>query len=151
MPVGLVDAAASGPVPVRSQREVLIGSLLFLQQIMSPEDHQKFKSSFEPTPAKEEVPLAVQLDKTKEKGTVMGRIEHYRNVCRDLETKLMKQSELLDEAVERKATLQDEINNMKTQIATAEVRDPPVPPPGPGPEVPIVLLPPPAYEDEEDD
>ena len=34
----------------------------------------------------------------------MGRIEHYRNVCRDLETKLMKQSELLEEAVERKAT-----------------------------------------------
>ena len=76
---------------------------------MSPEDFEKYKSSFDPTPAKEEVPLAVQLaNKTKEMGTVMGRIEHYRNVCRDLEVKLMRQGELLDEAVARKATLQDE-------------------------------------------
>ena len=85
---------------------------------MSPEDYQKYKSSFEPSPVKEEVPLAVQLaNKTKERGTVMGRIEHYRNVCRDLETKLMKQSELLDEAVERKATLQNEINELEVRIA----------------------------------
>ena len=101
---------------------------------------------------REEVPLAVQLaNKTKERGTVMDRIEHYRNVCRDLETKLTKQSELLDEAVERKATLQDEINDIEAQIAAAEARDPPVPPPGPALEVPIVLLPPPACEDEEDE
>ena len=80
----------------------------------------------------------------------MGRIEHYRIVCRDFETKLMKQSEqLLDEAVERNATLQDEISDIEARIAAAEVRDPPVPPPGPAPEVPIVLHPPPACEDEE--
>ena len=62
---------------------------------MSPEDYQKYKSSFEPSHAKEEVPLAVQLaNKTKERGTVMGRIEHSRNVCRELETRLMmKESE----------------------------------------------------------
>ena len=47
----------------------------------------------------------------------MGRIEHYRNVCRDLETKLMKQSELLEEAVERKASLQNEINELEVRIA----------------------------------
>ena len=62
----------------------------------------------------------------------------------------MKQAELLDEAVERKATLQDEINEIEGRITAAETRDPPVPPPGPAPEVPIVL-PPPAYEDEEDE
>ena len=72
--VGLVDAAASGSVPAFP-----VGSLdwlvAFLQQIMSPEDHQKYKFSFEPSPAKEEVPLAVQLaNKTKERDTVMGRM-----------------------------------------------------------------------------
>ena len=104
LPVGVVDASASGSVP-----PFPAGSLdwlvAFLQQIMSTEDYQKHKSSFEPAPAKEEVPLAVQMaNKTKERGTVMGRIEHYRNVCRELETMLMMQSALLDEAVERKVT-----------------------------------------------
>ena len=118
---------------------------------MSPEDYHKCKSSFEPAPAKEDVPLAVQLaNKTKERGTVMGRIEHYRNVCRDLETKLMKQSELLEEAVERKATLQNEINELEVRIAE-ESRVPPVPPPGPPPAVPVVFLPHPADENEEDE
>ena len=60
MPVDLVDAAASGSVP-----PFPAGSLdwlvAVLQQIMSPEDYQKYKSSFEPTPAKEEVPLAIQI------------------------------------------------------------------------------------------
>ena len=117
MPVGLVDAAASGSVP-----EFPAGNLdwlvAFLRQVMSPEDYAKYKSSFEPSPAKEEVPLAVQLaNKTKERGTVMGRIEHYRNVCRDLETRLMKESEKFDEAVARKAALQDEINELEMRIA----------------------------------
>ena len=39
---------------------------------------------------------------------------------RDLETKLMKQSELLEEAVERKATLQNEINELEVRIAEEE-------------------------------
>ena len=117
LPVGLVDAAASGPVPAFPAGS-LDWLVAFLQQIMSPEDCQKYKSSFEPSLVKEGVPLAVQLaNKTKESGTVMGRIEHYRNVCRDLETKLMKQSELLDEAVERKATLQNEINELEVRVA----------------------------------
>ena len=67
LPFGLVDAAASGTVlafPAGS----LDWLVAFLQQIMSPEDYQKYKSSFEPSPAKEEVPLAVQLaNKTKER------------------------------------------------------------------------------------
>ena len=80
----------------------------------------------------------------------MGRIEHYRNVCRDLETKLMKQSELLEEAVERKATSQNEINELEMRIAEEESRVPPVPPPGPRPAVPVAFPPPPEEENEED-
>ena len=130
LPVGLVDAAASGSVP----------AVAFLRQIMSPEDYQKYKSSFELSPAKEEVPLAVQLaNKTKESGTVMGRIEHYRNVCGDLETKLMKESELLEEAVERKATLQNETSELEARMAEEESRVPPIPPPQPPPAVPVLL------------
>ena len=115
--VGQADAAASGTVPAFPAGS-LDWLVAFLRQVMSPEDFEKYKSSFEPSPAKEEVPLALHLaNKTKERGTVMCRIEHYRNVCRDLETKLMKQSELLEEAVERKATLQDEINELEVRIA----------------------------------
>ena len=74
----------------------------------------------------------------------MGRIEHYRNVCRDLETKLMKQSELLEEAVERKATLQNEINELEVRIAEEESRVPPVGPSGSPPGVPVECPPPPS-------
>ena len=125
MSVGLVDAAASGSVPPLTPGS-LDWLVAFLQQIMSPEDYQKYKSSFEPAPAKEET----------------GRIEHYRNACRDLETKLMKQSELLEEAVERKATLQNEINEIEARIAEEESRVLPVPPPGPPPAVPVAFPPP---------
>ena len=44
----------------------------------------------------------------------------------------MKQSELLDEVVERKATLQNEINELEVRIAEEESRAPPAAPPGPG-------------------
>ena len=80
----------------------------------------------------------------------MGRIEHYRNVCRDLETKLMKQSELLEEAVERKATLQNEINELEVRNAEEESRVPPKAPSGPLPAVPVKYPPPPEEENEED-
>ena len=69
LPVGLVDAAASGTVPpfAAGSFDWLVP---FLQQILSPEDYQKYKSTFEPARAKEEVPLAVQLaNKTKERST----------------------------------------------------------------------------------
>ena len=68
--VGLIDAAASGSVPAFPAGN-LDWLVAFLQQIMSPEDHQKYKSSFEPSPSKEEVPLAVQLA-NKTKGKVHG-------------------------------------------------------------------------------
>ena len=35
----------------------------------------------------------------------------------------MMQSELLDEAVERKATLQEEINEIEARLAAAEAQD----------------------------
>ena len=69
LPVGLVDAAASGSVPAFPAGN-LDWLVAFLRQVMSPEDYAKYKPSFEPSPAKEEVPLAVQLaNKTKERGT----------------------------------------------------------------------------------
>ena len=58
LPVGLVDAA-------------------------SPEDYLKYKSSFEPTPQKEEVPLPLQLaNKTKERSNVLAQIERERVLVR---------------------------------------------------------------------
>ena len=148
--VGQVDAAASGTVPAFPAGN-LDWLVAFLRQIMSPEDYEKYKSSFDPTPAKEEVPLAVQLaNKTKERGTVMGRIEHYRNVCRDLEIKLMRQGELLDENIARKATLQDEINELEARIAEEESGPPPAAPPGPPPQLQEVFPPPPEEEIDED-
>ena len=62
----------------------------------------------------------------------------------------MKQSELLEEAVERKATLQNEINELEVRIAEEESRVPTVPPSGPPPVVPVAFLPPPEEENVED-
>ena len=62
----------------------------------------------------------------------------------------MKQSGALDEAVERKATLQNEINEIEARIAEEESRVPLVPPPGPPPAVPVVLPPLPADENEDE-
>ena len=111
LPVGLVDAAASGSVPAFPAGS-LDWLVAFLQQIMSPEDYQKYKSSFEPVPAKEEPPAGGAIGQTRpRKGArSWAELSTIENVCRDLETKLMKQSELLDEAVERRATLQNEIH-----------------------------------------
>ena len=79
----------------------------------------------------------------------MGRIEHYRNVCRDWENRLMKESEKFDEAVARKSALQDEINEIEARIAE-ESRAPPGAPSGPLPVVQEAFLPPPEKENEED-
>ena len=88
LPVGIVDAAASGSVPAFP-----VGNLdwlkNFLQQILSPEDYLKYKSSFEPSPQKEEVPLALQLaNKTKERGSVLAQIERERVLVGDLKAKI---------------------------------------------------------------
>ena len=58
-------------------------------------------------------------NKTKERGSVMGQIEHNCNVVRDLETKLHKRTELLQELVERKKALQQEIEELEAQVAAA--------------------------------
>ena len=148
--VGVSDASASGAVPAFPAGS-LDWLVAFLRQIMSPEDFEKYKSSFDPTPAKEEEPLAVQLaNKTKEMGTVMRQIEHYRNVCRDLEVKLMRQGELLDENIARKAALQDEINEVEARIAAEENGPPPAAPPGPPPEFQEAFPPPPEEDMDED-
>ena len=63
---------------------------------MSPEDYLKYKSSFEPTPQKEEVPLALQVaNKTKERGSVLGQIERERVLVSDLNAKYEKHTEAL--------------------------------------------------------
>ena len=90
------------------------------------------------------------VNKTKEMGTVMRQIEHYRNVCRDLEVKLMRQGELLDENIARKAALQDEINEVEARIAAEENGPPPAAPPCPPPEVQEIFPPPPEEEMDED-
>ena len=148
--VGVSDASASGAVPAFPAGS-LDWLVAFLRQIMSPEDFEKYKSSFDPTPAKEEEPLAVQLaNKTKEMGTVMRQIEHYRNVCRDLEVKLMRQGELLDENIARKAALQEEINEVEARIAAEENEPPPAAPPGPPPDFQEAFPPPPEEDMDED-
>ena len=109
LPVRLVDAAASGSVlgfPAGSL-DWLKG---FLQRIMSPEDYLKHKSSFEPTPQREEVPLALQLaNKTKERGSVLTQIERERVLISDLRAKYEKHTETLTQLMERKYSLQKEI------------------------------------------
>ena len=93
MPVGLVDAAASGSVPAFPAGN-LDWLKNFLQQILSPEDYLKYKSSFEPSPQKEEVPLALQLaNKTKERGSVLAQIERERVLVSDLKAKYEKHTE----------------------------------------------------------
>ena len=118
--VGHVDASASGGVPAfpAGQLDWLKN---FLQEILSPEDYLKYKSSFDPTPQKEEVPLALQLaNKTKERGTVLAQIERERGLVRDFEVKFKKHSEALVELMERKYSLQREIEELERLSAAAE-------------------------------
>ena len=127
MPVGLVDASASGGVPAFPA-----GSLdwlkNFLQEILSPEDYLKYKSSFDPTPQKEEVPLALQLaNKTKERGSVLAQIERERVLVGDLKSKCEKHTETLTQLMERKYSLQREIEELEMLSAAAEEKQHNVP------------------------
>ena len=135
LPVGQVDASASGGVPAFPA-----GSLdwlkNFLQEILSPEDYLKYKSSFDPTPQKEEVPLALQLaNKTKERGSVLAQIERERVLVGDLKTKYEKHTETLTQLMERKYSLQREIEELEMLSAAAEEKqhNVPVEPVAPGP------------------
>ena len=122
MPVGLIDASASGGVPAFPA-----GSLdwlkNFLQQILSPEDCLKYKSSFDPTSQKEEVPLALQLaNKTKERGSVLAQIACERVLVGDLKTKYEKHTETLTQLMERKYSLQREIEELEALSTAAEAK-----------------------------
>ena len=133
LPVGLVDAAASGSVfafPVGG----LDWLKNFLQQIMTPEDYLKYKSSFDPTPQKEEVLLALQLaNKTKERA--LAQIERERVLVGDLKAKYEKHTQTLTQLMERKYSLQREIEELEALSAAAEAQQQSVPvePLAPGP------------------
>ena len=158
LPVGPIDASASGFVPAFPA-----GSLdwlkNFLQEILSPADYLKYKSSFDPTPQKEEVPLALQLaNKTKERGSVLAQIERERVLVGDLKAKYEKHTETLTQLMERKYTLQREIEELEMLSAAAEEKQhnvpvetvAPVPPHTPQPVGPRETLPGPPPLMEED-
>ena len=84
VPTGRVETSGTGGVPAFPAGN-LDWLKNFLQEILSPEDYLKYKSSFDPTPEKEEVPLALQLaNKTKERGSVLAQIERERVLVGDL-------------------------------------------------------------------
>ena len=127
LPVGLFDASASGSVPACPAGS-LDWLVAFLRQIMSPEDFEKYKSSFDPTPQKEEVLLALQLaNKTKERGSVLAQIERERVLVGDLKAKYEKHTETLTQLMERKYSLQREIEELEALSAAAEAKQQTVP------------------------
>ena len=135
VPTGRVETSGTGGVPA-----FLAGNLdwlkNFLQETLSPEDYLKYKSSFDPTPEKEEVPLALQLaNKTKERGSVLAQIERERVLVADLKAKYEKHTETLTQLMERKYSLQREIEELEMLSAAAEEKqhDVPVEPVAPGP------------------
>ena len=96
----------------------------------------KYKSSFDPTPQKEEVPLALQLaNKTKERSSVLAQIERERVLVGDLKAKYEKHTETLSQLMERKYSFQREIEELEMLSAAAEEKqhDVPVEPVAPGP------------------
>ena len=118
----------------------------------------KYKSSFDPTPQKEEVPLALQLaNKTKERGSVLAQIEREQVLVGDLKTKYEKHTETLTQLMERKYSLQREIEELEALSPAAEAKQQfvpveplaPGPPQGPQPVCPrdVFLEPPPLIEE----
>ena len=146
LPVGTVNAVASGSVPAFPAGDLdLLKS--FLQQILSPEDYLKYKSSFEPSPQKKEVPFALQL--TKERGSVLAQIERERVLVSDLKAKYEKHTETLTQLMERKYSLKKEIEELEALSAAAEAKQQgvqvdllaPSPPQGPQPVGPRDVFP----------
>ena len=77
--------------------------------------------------------------KDQGEGGVLVQIEHERGLVRDFETKFKKQTEVLVELMERKYTLQREIEELEALSAAAESQQgnngdfpAPGPPQGPG-------------------
>ena len=119
LPAGLVGMSVTAPRAFHpGNLDWLEG---FLQSILSSEDFEKYKGRIDPAPQEEEVPLALQLaKKTKERGGVLAQIEHERGMVRDFETKFKKHSEVLVELMERKYTLEREIEELEALSAAAE-------------------------------
>ena len=135
VPTGRVETSGTGGVPAFPAGN-LDWLKNFLQEILSPEDYLKYKSSFDPTPQKEEVPLALQLaNKTKERGSVLAQIERERVLVGDFKAKYEKHTETLSQLMERKYSLQREIEELEMLSAAAEEKqhDVPVEPVAPGP------------------
>ena len=88
----------------------------------------KYKSSFELSPQKEEVTLALQLaNKTKERSSVLAQIERERVLVSDLKAKYEKHTETLTQLMERKYSLQREIEELESLSAAAEAKQQSVP------------------------
>ena len=135
VPTGRVETSGTGGVPAFPAGN-LDWLKNFLQEILSPEDYLKYKSSFDPTPQKEEVPLALQLaNKTKERGSVLAQIERERVLVADFKAKYAKHTETLTELMERKYSLQREIEELEMLSTAAEEKQHvvPVEPVAPGP------------------
>ena len=135
VPTGRVETSGNGSVPAFPAGN-LDWLKNFLKEILSPEDYLKYKSSFDPTPQKEEVPLALQLaNKTKERGSVLAQIERERVLVADFKAKYAKHTETLAELMERKYSLQREIEELEMLSTAAEEKqhDVPVEPVAPGP------------------
>ena len=141
LPVGLVDAAASGSVPAFPAGS-LDWLVAFLQQIMSPEDDQKYKSSFEPSPAKEEVPLAVQLDnQTKERGTVVAELSTI-DMCAVIWRPSSRSSlSCLKKLWSAKQLCRTRSMSLRCELRRRESRVPPVAPSGSPPAVKVAFHP----------
>ena len=90
---------------------------------------------------------AIVATRPRNGAQLWGELSTIGNYCRDMEVKLAKHSELLDEAVARKSAFQDEINEIEARIAAAEAEDPRHPPQGPAPDVQVTFPPPPAEEE----
>ena len=70
---------------------------------MSPRGLFEIQVLFDPTPQKEEVPLALQLaNKTKARGSVLAQIERERVLVGDLKAKYEKHTDALTQLMERK-------------------------------------------------
>ena len=83
----------------------------------------KYKSSFEPSAQKEEVPVALQLaNKTKERGSVLAQIGRERVLVSDLKAEHEKHTETLTQLMERKYSLQSEIEELEALSAAAEAK-----------------------------
>ena len=96
----------------------------FLQQILSPEDYLKYKFSFERSPQKEEVPLALQLaNKTQRTGQCLGADLNASEFWSVISRPNMRSTpRALTQLKERKYSLQRKIEELEALSAAAEAK-----------------------------